>query len=411
MLTREDCSALDRNDPLASFRERFALPRNLIYLNGNSLGAMPRVAAERAVRVVTEEWAEGLVASWNCAGWYQLPLVLGAKIAQLIGAREDEVVVTDGTGINLYKALAAALRLAGEGRSVILMEEGDFPTNRYTVQGLIGQMGRGHTIRTAPAEALINRIDEHTAAVCLTQANYRTGRLLDMDAINRRCRTQGTLTVWDLSHTAGVYPVDLNTTKADFAVGCTYKYLSGGPGSPAFVFVAKRHQANAAQPLSGWFGHENPFEFAKDYRPAEGIRRMQSGTPPIVSLCLAEAGVDLLLEADIQAVRAKSVALGELFLDLVQTPCDEFGVSIASPLDSAQRGSQVALSHDEGYGIVRALQKHNVIGDYREPNLMRFGFAPLYLRYVDVFDAVATFTELLRCGGWRSDGLQKLPVT
>ena len=398
--TRTDLELLDQEDPLAPFRGEFFLPDGIIYLDGNSLGAMPREAAQRARQVVEKEWAVGLIGSMNAAGWYALPVTLGRKIAALVGARPNEVVVTDSTGINLYKVLAAAIQLQPE-RRVIVMEGSNFPTNNYMVQGLVAQLGDGYTIRFAEADDIMAAIDEDVAAICITHVHYKTSNILDMAAITERAHSVGAAAVWDLCHSAGAMPVDLNGCNVDFAVACTYKYLNGGPGSPALLFAAERHHGKYLQPLTGWFGHAEPFDFDRDYRPANDIRQMLSGTQPVVSLSLAEIGIDIMLRADLQAIREKSMRMTDLFVELVEQRCGDHNIALVSPRQAERRGSQVSLYHEEGYPIVRAMHDRGVIGDYREPGVMRFGFAPLYIRYVDVWDAVDKLQDILETGAWK----------
>ena len=399
-IAREDLERLDRDDPLAGFRTEFALPRGVIYLDGNSLGAMPRAADQLARQVVEKEWAEGLVTSWNEAGWFGLPVRLGGKIAGLIGAEADEVIVTDSTGIDLYKTLALALQHRPE-RQVIVMEGSNFPTDNYVAQGLVGQLGDGYRIRFAEAAELGSAIDGDVAAVCLTHVHYKSGRILDMAAITEAAHEHGAMAVWDLCHSAGAMPVDLNTCHADFAVGCTYKYLNGGPGSPGFIFAAGRHLDKYQQPLTGWWGHAEPFAFERDYRPAPGIRQLLSGTQPVLSLAVAEAGIDIMCRADMRAVRQKSMHMTDLLIELVENRCAGFGLELASPRDAASRGSQVSFHHESGLPVMQALISRGVIGDYRAPGNMRFGVTPLYLRYTDIWDAVEILWNVLETGVWR----------
>lgn len=402
---KADCEAMDRDDPLAHFRSEFLLPEGVIYLNGNSLGAMPKAAAERARRVVEHEWALGLIGSMNAAGWYDLPSHLGRKAAAVIGAQPHEVILTDSTSINLCKVMAAALEVRSD-RRVIVMEGSNFPTNNYIVQGLIKALGRGHEIRFAEGGEIETAIDEHVAVVCLTQVHYRSGRLHDMADITARAHAAGAVAVWDLCHSAGAMPVDLNDCGVDFAVSCTYKYLNCGPGAPAILFVAERHHGHYTQPLTGWYAHAAPFEFERDYRPAKGIRQMLTGTQPTVSLSLAEPGLDLMLRADLDAIRTKSCLLTELFIELVEERLGDSGMQLASPRPADERGSQVSFLCDHGYPIVRALHDAGVLCDFRAPGLMRFGFAPLYIRYIDVWDAVERLGEILSRGTWRKPKFQ-----
>ena len=400
MTTREDCAALDARDPLATFRGRFALPERVIYLDGNSLGALPKAAIERARGVIGEEWGSGLIRSWNDADWMELPFTVGAKIARLIGAEADEVVACDSTSVNLFKLLTAAFALSPE-RRVLLTDSDNFPTDNYVAEGVGEFLGERVACRLAAADEMIDAIDADTAVVSLTHVNYRTGRMYDMAQISAAAAAHGALTLWDLSHSAGAVPVDLNGTGADLAVGCGYKYLNGGPGAPAYLFVAGRHQAAIRQPVSGWMGHAAPFEFAAGFRPAPGIARMLSGTPPVIALAVLECGLDVLAEAGMEALRAKSVALSELFMARIDAACAGHGLELLSPPDSAQRGSQVSYAYTNGYGAVQALIARRVIGDFRQPDVMRFGFAPLYLDEGDVLRAAGVLEEVMRERAWR----------
>jgi kynureninase len=337
--TRTDIVQLDDNDPLAAFRDEFFLPDGVIYLNGNSLGAMPLAATERAKRVVEHEWAEGLIGSMNTAGWYELPSTLGRKIAPIVGAKPNEVVLTDSTGINLYKVLAAALKMQPD-RRVVVMEGSNFPTNNYMVQGLLEELGRGHTIRFAEADDMMDAIDEDVAAICITHVHYKTGHILDMAAITERAHAVGAAAVWDLCHSAGAMPVDLNGCNADFAVACTYKYINGGPGAPALLFAAERHHGKYTQPLTGWYGHKAPFDFERDYEPIDDVRQMLSGTQPTVSLSIAEIGIDIMLRADMNQIREKSMRMTDLFIELVESRCGDFDFELVSPRDANRRGNE-----------------------------------------------------------------------
>jgi kynureninase len=401
MTTREDCLEFDRNDALARLRDEFSLPPGLIYLDGNSLGARPRAALQRAREVVEQEWGTDLIKSWNKAGWFELPLVLGDKLAPLIGAGPGEVAVTDTTSINLFKALAAALHLQASepthaGRKVIVTERSNFPTDVYIAQGLARWMDQGYELRLVDQpEDLESAIDADVAVVMLTHVNYRTGRLLDMSALTAHAHEQGALTVWDLAHSAGAVPVDLNASEADFAVGCTYKYLNGGPGSPAFIWVAPRHLGRFQHPLTGWWGHANPFAMQTDFEPSASIRAALCGTQPTLSLSLVECGLDIFAKTDMSAVRRKSLALTDLFIELVEQRCAAHPLELVTPRAHAMRGSHVSFTHPHGYAVVQALIDKGVIGDYREPQIMRFGFTPLYTRYVDVYDAVEILAGML----------------
>ncbi len=403
-LTRADLVNLDAADPLAAFRDGFDLPAGIVYLDGNSLGARPRRALAIAERVLREEWGNGLIKSWNTglntAGWFDLPGRLGDKLAQLIGAAKGTVVVTDTTSINLFKTLAVALKMRPR-RRVIVSERENFPTDLYIAQGLARFLAAGHGLRLVDgASGIAEALRDDTAVLMLTHVNYRTGVMHDMPELTRLAHAQGALALWDLAHSAGAVPVDLAGSGVDFAVGCTYKYLNGGPGAPAFLYVAPGLQNLVEQPLTGWWGHAAPFEFSSDYRPAEGIGRFLCGTQPVVSMAIAEAGIDLMLEAGMERVRAKSVALTEAFIALIGQECAGHGLELASPRDPLARGSQVSLRHAHGYAIMQALISRGVIGDYREPGILRFGFAPLYTRYADAWDAVAALRELLETFAW-----------
>jgi kynureninase len=397
-ITRADCEARDRADPLAPFRARFALPENIVYLDGNSLGALPKAAAARIQDAVETQWGRDLIRSWNVHRWIDLPQRAGAKIARLVGAKASEVVVADSTSVNLFKMLAAALKMR-PGRRVILSEPGNFPTDLYVAQGLVEMLGGEHELRLVPGEKIAGAINDDVAAVSLTHVNYKSGRIHDMAAVTAKAHAAGALMLWDLCHSAGALPVDLNAANADFAVGCGYKYLNGGPGAPAFLFVAERHQDSIRPPLSGWMGHAHPFTFDVEYEPAAGIARNLCGTPPVLSMQALDAALDVMLEADMAAMRAKSLALGDLFLALVEQQCGKHGFVNGSAARH-ERGSQVGLLHPEGYAIMQALIARGVIGDFRAPDMLRFGFAPLYNRYTDAWDAVAALKSVMDTRAW-----------
>jgi kynureninase len=403
MHTLHDCIALDAQDPLAPLRQQFELPDGVIYLDGNSLGALPRSTAARVQQVVQQEWGEGLIRSWNTAGWITLPQRVGDKIARLVGAAPGELVVADSTSVNLYKVLNAALRIVradAPQRRRIVSERQNFPTDLYIAEGLAKEMGLELVL--VEADEIAQELDDRLAVLMLTQVNYRTGRLHDMAAVTQAAHNAGALVVWDLAHSAGALPVDLNGAGADFAVGCGYKYLNGGPGAPAFVWVNPRHAGRFWQPLSGWMGHAAPFEFSPGYRPAEGIARYLCGTPAVVAMSALECGVDTVLAADMAQIRRKSIALTELFIELVEARCAGHGLTLASPRDGAQRGSQVSFAHaDAGYPVMQALIARGVIGDFRAPDILRFGFTPLYTRYTDVWHGVEHLVQVLESGEWR----------
>ena len=398
-VSRGDLEKLDAADPLAAAREAFVLSPAVIYLDGNSLGPLPRAAAARVAHVVEREWGEGLIRSWNAAGWIDAPARVGDKIARVIGAGPGEVLVCDSTSINLFKALASALDLAG-GRRTIVSERENFPTDLYMMQGLVGLLGGRAALRVVSAADVETAIGADTAVLALTHVNYRSGAMHDMAALTRRAHECGALTVWDLSHSAGAMALDVRAAGVDFAVGCGYKYLNGGPGAPAFIYVAERHHARFRQPLSGWLGHAEPFAFEEAYRPAAGIARCLVGTPPILSLAALETGVDLLLEQDLAAVRAKSERLTEVFIRLVEDRCAVHELAVLSPRDAAARGSQVSVRHPDGYPVMQALIARGVVGDFRAPDILRFGFSPLCVRYVDVWDAVTELARVLDTRAW-----------
>ena len=413
MTTREDCLALDAQDPLAPLREQFALPAGKIYLDGNSLGALPRATPRRVAQVVEQEWGEQLIESWNSADWIKLPQRIGDKIARLVGAGAGELVVADSTSVNLFKVLSAALSIAhadGPERRVILSERGNFPTDLYIAEALARERGCELVLADAPGEIDAHLAGGRVAVLMLTQVDYKSGRLHDLAALTRRAHEHGALAVWDLAHSAGALPVALKADDADFAVGCGYKYLNGGPGAPAFVWVHPRHAERdpdtISQPLAGWMGHAAPFEFAPSYRPAAGIARYLCGTPALLSMAALECGVDSVLAAEplggMAALRRKSLALTDLFMALAEQRCGGQGLTVLTPREHALRGSQVALACSEGaYAIVQALIARGVVGDFRAPDVLRFGFTPLYLRFIDVWDAVEHLQQVLAGGEWR----------
>lgn len=400
-ISRDAALAMDAADPLNSFRDQFHLPDSILYFVGNSLGAKPIAAMARAQEVIEQEWGEGLVGSWNEAGWFAMALTLGDRLAPLIGAGPGEVAITDSTGINLYKALSMALAMRPD-RKVIVMERDNFPTDNYVAQGLIAQLHAGHEIRFVDSGEIASAIDESVAAVSVTDVHYKTGRIADRAKIVARAHEMGALAIFDLCHSAGAMPVALNEWQADFAVGCTYKYLNCGPGGPGYIFVAKRHQGKVQQPLTGWWGHEAPFGFEPDYRPAPDIRQALSGTQPILSMAMVEVGLEIIAAADMSEVRKKSMALGDLFVSQVDEWGADHDLKLASPREAEERGSQVSYAHDSGYAIMRALIAAGVHGDFRAPDIIRFGFAPLYNRYVDVWDAAEALRDVLETGSWEN---------
>ena len=426
-MDRQACLVRDEADPLRSLREQFDLPDGVIYLDGNSLGVLPRATAGRIADVVTREWGTDLIRSWNTAGWVDLPQRIGDKIARLIGAGPGQVVAADSTSLNLYKVLTVALDLAdaaaadgGATRRVVVSERSNFPTDLYIAQSIVSRRGMELRLIDSPAD-IPGALTDEVAVLMLTEVNYRTGERHDMAALTAAAHAAGVLTIWDLAHSAGAVPVDLLEADADFAIGCGYKYLNGGPGAPAFVWVHPRYAGRFRQPLSGWLGHAAPFAFDTAYEPADGISRYVCGTPPILSLSALECGVDTVLAAEplggMAALRAKSLALTDLFIALVDALPAELGVGVVTPRDPARRGSQVSLTlapprHQAAYAVVQALIARGVIGDFRagvpgdldaHPHIMRFGFTPLYLSFAQVFDAVEHLREVLETQEWRQD--------
>ena len=421
--TRQDCVALDRDDPLAPLRDAFVLPDGVIYLDGNSLGALPKTTAPRIQQVMQDEWGRDLIRSWNTAGWIDLAQRIGNKIAPLVGAGANELIVGDSTSVNLYKVLSAAVALvkadasmvnADGQRRVILSERSNFPTDLYIADTIA--RAQGFELRLVEADELTDHMNDSVAVLMLTHVNYRTGRMHDMSAMTRAAHAAGALMVWDLAHSAGAVPVNLkgdgsDMEGADFAVGCGYKYLNGGPGAPAFVWAHPRHttrmdREQTRQPLSGWLGHAAPFEFTEDYRPAVGIQRFVCGTPPVLSMAALDCGVDVFADAErfggMAALRHKSLALTALFIDIVEARCAGHGLALVTPRDDALRGSQASFARAEGaYAIMQALIARGVIGDFRAPDILRFGFTPLYTRFVDAWDAAEQLAAVLAGGEWR----------
>ena len=408
---RQTCLSFDRQDPLASLRDEFTLPEGVIYLDGNSLGALPRLTLPRLNEVIGQEWGTGLIRSWNAAHWMEAPARIGDKIARLIGAKPGEVIVADSTSVNLFKLLAGALRVQ-PGRHFILTEASNFPTDLYIAHGLVDLLGGNHVVRAVERAAIEQSLDGSVAVLMLTHVDYATGEVHDMRRITAAAQKVGALMLWDLSHSAGAVPIDLNAAQVDLAIGCGYKYLNGGPGAPAYLFVARGLQDAMLSPLSGWMGHATPFAFEPEYRPASGITRQLAGSPPILSMLALEVAIDLWLRVDQNEARRKSMALGDLFIQQVDETCRDLGVEVVGPREATQRGSQVSLRHKDGYRVMRALIDRGIIGDFRTPDLIRFGFAALYTRYVDVFDAVRGLREVLISRAWdRPEYQTRLAVT
>lgn len=401
-LERQYFESLDQQDSLACFRSRFELEEGLLYFNGNSLGAMPSGMSQRLQSFAENEWGRDIVRGWNTQGWYEMPQRVGDKIAPLIGADAGEVIVADTTSINIFKLAVAALKLK-PGRSKIITTNDNFPTDIYILQGLVATLPDKVELMVVDPADLETSVDENTALVLLTPVNYKSGALFNMAAVTTRVQQQGALMLWDLSHSCGAHPVALNAINADFAVGCGYKFLNGGPGAPAYLFVAKRWQADIEQPLTGWKGHANPFAMSTDYVAAEGITRMLCGTHPVTALTCLETAIDIFSEADMEQVTGKSRQMGDLFIELMEATCKDYDLSLISPRDASLRGSQVSFKHNEAYALVQALIERKVICDFRAPDVLRFGITPLYQRYVDVWDAVAQLQNILESGAWRQE--------
>jgi kynureninase len=395
-MTRDEAKELDAGDPLAFVRKRFALPEGVIYLDGNSLGVLPRAVPETLATTVERQWGEDLIASWNEHGWIDWPSRIAAKLAPIVGARPSELLIADSTSVCLFKLLAAAV-LARPGRATILTQQRNFPTDLYVTQGLADMLGLA--VKAVPADEVLSAIDSHTAVVSLTHVDYRSAAIHDMRAINEAAHAAGALAVWDLSHSAGAIELDIDATGCDLAVGCGYKYLNGGPGAPAFLYVAERLQDELRSPLQGWMGHADPFAFDDDYRPAPGILSFLTGTPSILALAALDAGLDTFADIAMNDLEAKSRKLSQLFVDEVEARCDA-EVTLASPRDPAHRASHVVFAHEQGYAVMQALIARGVIGDFRAPDLMRFGFTPLYTRFEDVLRATEILADVLAEREW-----------
>ncbi len=392
-ITRAELEAMDRGDPLRAFRDEFVLPEGVIYLDGNSLGALPRATAGRLAEVVRQEWGQGLIGSWE-AGWLGRPLVLGGKIGRLLGAAPGTVIVADSTSVNLFKLLAVALGLRPE-RRVILSEAGNFPTDLYVADGLATLLGRGHTLRVVGRDEVAAALGPEVAVLVLTHVDYRSGAMHDMAALGAAAHAAGALVLWDLAHSAGAVPVALQAAGADLAVGCGYKFLNGGPGAPAFLYMAEALHAGARFPLTGWFGHADPFGFHPTYEPARGIARAAVGTPPVLAMAALEVGVEIALRAPMHEVRAKSLRQSELFMELVGERCAGAGLVLATPRAEAQRGSQVSFHHPRASAMMQALAARGIVGDFRTPDILRFGITPLYTSYAALWDAVEGLCAVL----------------
>jgi kynureninase len=381
----------------AATKQLFHLPAGVTYLDGNSLGPLPRAVSARLARCVTDEWGEMLIRGWNSAGWMEMPARVGNRIARLIGAETSSVVMGDTLSIKVYQALASALELV-PGRRIILSDTGNFPSDLYMAEGLCRTLGPGYALKTVAPEAVEAAIDGTVAVVMVTETDYRTGRRHDMARLIAKAHEKGALVVWDLAHSAGAFPVHLARDGADFAVGCSYKYLNSGPGGPAFIYVAPRHQQAVRPALSGWLGHEAPFAFDLSYRPGHGIERMRVGTPPILQLAALDAALDVWDAVDLDDLRSRSLLLQDRLIAAVLSACPM--LTLATPRDHASRGSQVSFRHAEGYAIMQALIARGVIGDFRAPDILRFGITPLYIDEGDIDRAAAILANIMSGSLW-----------
>ncbi len=388
----------------AATRELFSIPEGLVYLDGNSLGPLPKAASARVTNLLESEWGEQLIRGWTACGWMTQPSRVGNRIGRLIGAPDATVVVGDTLSIKVYQAVASALELRPD-RRVVLSDSGNFPTDLYMTDGLLRSLDKGYELRVVEPEDVEDAIDERVAVLLLTEVDYRTGRLHDMRSLTTAAHAFGALTIWDLAHSAGALPVDLIAAGADFAVGCTYKYLNGGPGAPAFIYVAPQHAGKVRPALSGWLGHEAPFAFDLDYRAGPGIERMRVGTPPIIQLAALDAALDVWDDVDMNDLRATSIRLCDAFIREVEVRCPK--LTLASPRNGTQRGSQISFRFEHGSAVMQALADNGVIGDFRAPDTMRFGFTPLYISESDVMQAVDTLERVLRDRLWDDDKYHK----
>jgi len=400
--------SLDSNDSLAKYREEFYIPKNIIYFDGNSLGPLPKKTITNLEKTIYEEWGEGLISSWNNANWINMPQTLGNKIAPLLGAKSGEVIVVDSTSVNLFKVLSSALML-NKSRKVIVSEASNFPSDLYILEGVIDIFGNNfESCLIEEGETDIEKyIDSSTAVVMLTHTNYKTGRISDMKKITEHAHKNGALVVWDLSHSVGVIPMDLNDNNVDFAVGCTYKHLNGGPGAPGFLYVNEDLIEHVSQPLTGWLGHIDPFAFNGKYNAANDINKYICGTPPILSYKAVESGLEIFNGISMMMVREKSIRLSEMFITLIQQECAEFSFELYSPKNPEQRGSQISFKHINAYPIMQSLISHGVIGDYREPNILRFGISPLYMRFEDIWKAIMCLKSIMESREWDSEKFKK----
>jgi len=400
LITERDCVALDEQDPLADEAAKYYLPEGVLYFVGNSLGALPVAVQKRVASIIRDEWGEKLVGGWNSAGWYSSPSRVGAKVAQLIGADADEVTVADSTSVNLFKSIIAAMGLNPQ-RKVCLTDREIFPTDFYIMQGIEALLGERFTLQAMRRDNILDRLGDDTGLVVLSHVDYRSGDVFDMQGITRRVHEAGGMVLWDLCHSTGIYDVGLNEAKADFAVGCGYKFLNGGPGAPSYVYVARRHQENIKQPLSGWMGHADPFAFDEIYQSAPGIRKMLCGTPSIIAMGCFEAALDELLPVSMAEIRTKSTKMTRLFIELMKERCTDFGFKLISSENDDIRGSQISYTHEQGYAIMQTLIANNVMGDFRAPDCVRFGVNPLYLSYLDIWRAINIIKTIMETEDWR----------
>jgi kynureninase len=400
-ITLADVQALDAADPLGHKRAEFDLPEAVIYLDGNSLGCLPNAVRTRVADVIDQQWGTDLIKSWNIHGWIDLPVLTGEKIARLIGAAPGQVISCDSISVNLFKLLSAALGLQ-HGRNVVLSQQDNFPTDLYMVQGMSELLGSQRCqLVTVSSDELENQLNEDVAVLMLTHVNFRSGYIHDMQRLTQLAHNKGILVIWDLAHSAGVLPLQLDQCQVDFAVGCTYKYLNAGPGAPAFLYVASRHLPTVTQALSGWMGHVSPFRFSTDYEGAQGIEKFLTGTPPVISMSALDAALDVFTDVDMQDIRHKTKQLTSLFVTLAsQTPALD-SLTLASPTDAEQRGAQLAWRHPQAYAICQALIAAGVVGDFRAPDILRLGFSPLYLRYEDIWHSVQQLASILETGRWQ----------
>ncbi|MBT6466151.1 MAG: kynureninase [Kordiimonadaceae bacterium] len=398
-ISKNEIQKMDREDPIREFKEKFHLPKGIIYMDGNSLGALP-IATQKVISdTVSNEWGDGLITSWLDANWVNSPERIGNKIASCIGAKDGEVTVCDSTSVNLFKILVAALQI-NNSREVILSEQGNFPTDLYIMDGIKKLFKNKIETKIVDPKKLLDALDENVSVLLLTQVHYKTGLIKDMEKITKKAHEVGALIVWDLSHSAGSIPLDLNGCNVDFATGCGYKFLNGGPGAPAFLFAASRHHTKCVPVLSGWFGHSNPFEFTDDYFPAQDVRMFLSGTPPVLGLKALEVGVDIFCSADIEKLRDKAKKLGALFIKLLNEKCSQYEFEIISPIEDNLRGGHVSLSHKNGYAIMQAVKEKGLIGDFRAPSVLRFGITPLYMTYENIFEAIEIISKVMDSKEW-----------